>query len=129
MEPYCKRILLFLFGCIPTRLIITYLAKTYTQYLVFMSVFAGVIATGFASIYLLGLRQTGPEVFGDKIWWNALRPVHATLWGVFAFMAFHQNTDAWKVLLLDTLFGLVSFLVYHGRNKTSHISRCLHQKN
>ena len=30
----------------------------------------------------MNLRKTGLEVFGDKIWWNNLRPIHGILYGL-----------------------------------------------
>jgi hypothetical protein len=54
------------------------------------------------------------EVLGEKIWWKNLRPIHMLLWFYFAWLAIHQNRMAWVVLLVDTMFGLTAFLVYHG---------------
>lgn len=113
MNNECKRILLFLFGCIPTRLFITYIAKTQLQLLKYMSIPALAISIGFALIYIFKLRQTGREVFGEKIWWDALRPIHSLLWALFAYMAFIGNKEAWKILFIDTMFGLFSFIVFH----------------
>lgn len=122
MNNECKRLFLFLFGCIPTRLFITYLAKTNAKYLKYMSLPALLISIGFASIYIFKLRETGREVFGAKIWWNNLRPIHAFLWAVFAITAFKGFKDAWKILLIDTLFGLISFIIFHTYSGT--FSRC-----
>ena len=122
MNNECKRLFLFLFGCIPTRLFITYLAKTQLEFLKYMSIPAILIAAGFASIYIFKLRETGREVFGAKIWWNNLRPIHAFLWGAFAISAFKGFKDAWKILLVDTLFGLISFIIFHTHSGT--FKRC-----
>mgnify|MGYP001558604715 FL=1 len=70
-------------------------------------------AIGFLLIYFGNLRKTGAEVFGEKIWWNNLRPLHGLLWGLFAYYAMQNNNDAWKILLLDTLIGLFSFSKFH----------------
>ena len=67
-------------------------------------------------IYLTGSRQTGAEVFGDKIWWNDLRPIHSLLYFLFAYNAITGNTKSWMYLLLDVIIGLVSFLVFHYKN-------------
>ena len=54
------------------------------------------------------------EWTGDKkIWWNDLRIVHGSLYLLFSYMAFNQNKDAWLILLIDTLIGLVSWTKYH----------------
>jgi hypothetical protein len=52
-------------------------------------------------------------VFGDKIWWNMLRPIHGLLYFLFAYNAINGNTGAWIYLLIDVLFGLASFLIHH----------------
>jgi len=112
-----KRFLLFLFGCIGTRSLFVYLAKTvnktYLQYMGYLSILP---AIGFFYLFLTGSRQTGAEVFGDKIWWDNLRPVHGLLYLLFAYNAINGNTFAWIYLLVDVIIGLVSFLSFHYYN-------------
>ena len=117
MNTIQKRFLLFLFGCIGTRFFFVYVAKTISlHYLPYLGYLALLPAIGFAYIYLTKSRQTGPEVFGAKIWWNDLRPIHAILYGLFAYNAIHRNPKSWMFLLVDVLFGLTSFLVHHYSN-------------
>jgi len=114
MSDILWRVCLFLFGCMGARFGLTYLAwRLPVEYLPYMGVPALVIAASFATIYIIGWRKTGPEVRGDRIWWNSLRPVHAALWFTFAVLAFAGHRDAWIVLLVDTLIGLGAFSVYH----------------
>lgn len=120
METIQKRRLLFLLGCIPARLLLTYAAyatiKQQSQYAKFRTVlglFAILVGLGFWSIYLTHSRKTGTEVFGDKIWWNSLRPLHGSLWLVAGCMILQNHPQAWVVLLVDTMIGLVSFLRKH----------------
>jgi hypothetical protein len=101
-----KRLALFLFGCIGTRLLFVYIAKTRTEFLPFMAVVAILIATGLMYFYLTGSRTTGPEVFGEKIWWNHLRPIHATLYVTFAILAIQKNKNAYWILFIDAMIGL-----------------------
>ena len=109
-----KRAALFLVGCMGVRFGLTYLAATRPAALPLLGALAAPCALGIATIYALGLRRTGAETFGAPIWWDALRPVHAVLWAVFAFMALRGNADAWKVLLADTLLGLVAWIAHHA---------------
>lgn len=112
-----KRFLLFLLGCIPTRLIIVYLAKNVSPlYLPILGYLALLPAIGFFYLYFSGTRQTGAEVFGDKIWWNNLRPIHGILYILFAYNAIIGNASAWLYLFVDVLFGLISFLIFHYIN-------------
>jgi len=112
-----KRFLLFLFGCIGIRTLFVFLAKyANTTYLQYMGYLALLPAIGFFYIFLTDSRKTGAEVFGDKIWWNNLRPVHGLLYFLFAYNAITGNSSAWIYLLIDVMFGLVSFLTFHYMN-------------
>jgi hypothetical protein len=109
-----KRMILFLTGCIGLRSLFVIIAKYInTNYLKYLGYLALLPAIGFIYIYLTGTRQTGPETFGDKIWWNNLRPIHATLYFLFAYNAIIGNKQSWIYLLADVLIGLISFLIYH----------------
>jgi len=108
-----KRLLLFLIGCIGTRLALAYTAKVLSpKYLTYMGYFALLPALGFTYIYLTGSRSTGIEA-GGRIWWNSLRPIHALMYFAFAYHAIQGHSFAWWILLADTLFGLMMFLLHH----------------
>lgn len=112
-----KRFLLFLIGCIGTRSLLVIIAKNIQlKYLKYMGYFALLISFGFIYIYLTGSRKTGAEVFGEKIWWNNLRPVHSLLYFLFAYNAIIGNRNAWYYLLVDVLLGLISFVIFHWQN-------------
>ena len=109
-----KRALLFWIGCMGTRLGFVWLAKTYTDLLPYMGAIALVIALGFLTIYFGGLRKTGPETFGQNIWWNSLRPAHALLYTTFAYYAFQKNSDAASLVLgIDVALGAAAWI--HNR--------------
>jgi|APFre7841882793_1041355.scaffolds.fasta_scaffold10652_3 hypothetical protein len=112
-----KRFLLFLFGCIPTRLAIMYIAKIIPiQYLPILGYIALIPAIGFIYLFFTGTRTSGPETFGDKIWWNNLRPIHAIFYLLFAYNAINKISSSWIYLLYDVIFGLLSFLIFHYIN-------------
>ena len=114
MNTLQERILLFLIACIGTRSLFVYLAKNASkQHLKYMGYLALLPAIGFLYIYLTGSRKTGAEVFGGKIWWNNLRPIHSMLYFLFAYNAINGNPSAWVFLLIDVTFGLISFLNHH----------------
>lgn len=114
MNPLKIRFFLFLVFCIGSRLLFTAVSAVSSGWILKM---LGLIAllpvVGWFYIIFIGKRDTGIEVFGDKIWWKKLRPIHMLLWGTFAYLAISGNPQAWLILLVDTLFGLTSFLVYH----------------
>lgn len=115
MDNIRKRILLFLTLCIGTRLFLALLAfiskKEQLPYLGFLFL---IISFGFAIIYLFKLRQTGIEVFGEKIWWNNLRPVHAILYGLAGYYAINGNNDSGKIIFIDTIIGFFAFTKHHS---------------
>jgi hypothetical protein len=121
MNTIQRRFVLFLFGCIFVRIIITILAKqidpTYLPYMGFIALFP---AFGFLFIFLTGSRKTGLEVGGDKIWWNCLRPLHSVLYFLFAYNAFFKNPNSWQFLALDVSIGLISFLLHHYKEGNFH---------
>ena len=112
-----KRFLLFLIGCIGTRSLFVLIAKNISiKYLPYLGYLALLPAIGFIYIYLTNSRTTGTEVFGEKIWWNNLRPLHSLLYFLFAYNAINGNKQAWVYLLIDVLIGLISFLNFHYKN-------------
>ena len=112
-----QRFLMFLIGCIGTRSLFVIIAKYInTKYLKYLGYLALLPAIGFMYIYLTGARKTGAEVFGEKIWWNNLRPIHSILYFLFAYNAIMGNKQSWIYLLVDVVFGLISFLVHHYLN-------------
>jgi hypothetical protein len=114
MNTIQKRFLLFLIGCIGTRLAFTFLAKEINiSYLPYIGYLALLPVIGWFYIIFIGSRDMGAEVFGEKIWWKNLRIIHMTLYATFAYLAINKNKEAWLVLLGDTLFGLSSFIVHH----------------
>ena len=114
MDHIKERMLLFLIGCVGVRSLFVIIAKYIsTNYLKYLGYLALLPAIGFMYIFLTGSRKTGPETFGDKIWWNNLRPIHSILYFAFSYNAIIGNTQAWIYLLADVLFGLTSFLINH----------------
>jgi hypothetical protein len=112
-----KRLLLFLLGCIPIRLLLVYVAKNIQiDYLPILGYITLIIAVGFTYIYLTDSRKTGPETFGEKIWWNNLRPIHAMFYYIFSYYAINKIRSGWVYLLYDVIVGLLSFLIFHYIN-------------
>jgi hypothetical protein len=118
MNDIQKRFLLFLIGCIGTRFLFVLIAKNAgPKYLPLLGYLALLPAIGFMYIFLTGSRKTGGEVFGEKIWWNDLRPIHSLFYFLFAYNAIvGNNNTAWMYLLVDVIFGLSSFLIFHFNN-------------
>lgn len=112
-----KRFLLFLIGCIGIRSLFVIIAKFINiKYLKYLGYLALLPAIGFMYIYVSEIRNTGLGAFGQKIWWNNLRPIHSILYFLFAYNATIGNKNAWIYLLADVFIALISFLIYHYLN-------------
>ena len=109
-----NRIFLFLFGCIGVRSLFVYIAKKIDRkHLPKLGLLALIPVLGWLNIYFFNPRNTGPEVFGERIWWNQLRIVHALTYICFAIFAFQQKWFSYMPLLFDVVFGLLSWTIYH----------------
>lgn len=107
------------FICIITRLGLVYLAKYIDKKkLKWLGLIALLPALGFLTIYFGGYRKTRGATFGQKIWWNNLRPVHSLLYFTFAYLAINKHNLAYLPLLIDVMIGALSFLYYHYTKKS-----------
>ena len=117
MNDMQKRFLLFLIGCIGIRTLFVLIAKNASAYyLPILGYLALLPAIGFVYIYLTGSRRVGAEVFGEKIWWNNLRPLHAALYFLFAYNAINGDKMAYQYLMYDVVIGLTAFVAFHYKN-------------
>ncbi len=117
-----KRYVLFLVGCMGVRFGLAYWAKHASKdVLRLMSVGALILACSWMVLYVNDWRKTGAEVFGGKIWWTALRPIHAMLYVGFAYFAWFNCDCAWLWLLFDALLGLCVFGLHHGRGQSFEV--------
>jgi hypothetical protein len=111
MNDQNKRLVMFLVGCMGTRSLLVYVAKHASNVnLARLGYAAFLVSAGLLYFYFSGTRTTGPEVLGGKIWWNNLRPVHATMYALFGINAINGNRQAWIILLIDLLVGLTGFV-------------------
>lgn len=135
ITPLQKRFIYFLFGCIPTRLGLGFLTGYSIQYPILQLILGlmfGIISIGFITIFLFGLRKKGAETQGQPIWWNYLRPIHSLLYGIVAYLLlssfinyyYNQGDNKFNlkttlklgknIIIGDTIFGLISFIIYHS---------------
>ena len=104
----------FLIGCIGLRIIIAILAKNANEsQLKKLGFLALIPALGFISLYLFDLRKRGFEA-GGKIWWNDVRPIHGILYLLFAIYAIKSVKNAWLVLALDVILGLLFWIMKYN---------------
>lgn len=109
-----QRALIFLIGCIGARALIAYAAYAVPlTYLPYLGLLALGPVIGWTYILATGARKTGPEVGGEKIWWNDLRPIHAANYIAFAITALMKNKNAYMFLVFDVVFGLGAWIWHH----------------
>lgn len=114
MNSIQKRFLMFLLGCIPTRLLLVWLAKILPNDK--LPILGGgllIITLGFTYIQFINPRKTGLETQGDKIWWHPIRPVHIILYAISVYLSLNKDPRTYIFLLIDVCFGLIAFLTYH----------------
>jgi hypothetical protein len=117
LSDFHKRILAFLIGCIGTRAAFAYAAKVVAPTtLQILGALALIPVIGWFYIIFIGERNTGPEVLGGRIWWKNLRIIHMLLYLLFAVLALMKRDDAWIVLAVDVMLGLIFFLAHHLLN-------------
>lgn len=113
-----KRFLLFIFGCIVVRALLVVAAKEGDKTVrKVMGVAAILISIGFMYFFITRSRMNPRETFGERIWWNGLRPVHAVLYLIFGIRALQDDDQAWVVLLVDVIIGFLSYVFHIARNQ------------
>lgn len=106
------RWLLFIFGCIPTKLFFATLSYIFcTNFIIqrTIAIFTWIIAFGFLIIWWFNLRTRGIETFGHRIWWNNFRPIHAFLYIIAGYYSWFQNPRASIILLFDVSLSIFLF--------------------
>ena len=100
---------LFVLLCIPTRISLVVLAqRASVETVKAMGYVALLPVMGFLTLFASDGRSTG--AFGQPVWWNALRPVHAALYAVFSILAIAEKPLAWLPLAIDVLLGVIAFV-------------------
>lgn len=108
------RWLLFLLGCIGTRLLFVIIAKFVNKKtLPYLGYLALIQAGVMLYLWVSNSRLTGVEA-GGKIWWHSWRIAHASLYFGFAYNAINSNPNAYLYLAADVVLALVLFFSHYG---------------
>jgi hypothetical protein len=68
-------------------------------------------SVGFLYQFVFKPRQKG--AFGQEIWWDYLRPVHALIYLYTAYLIYEKNMAFIPLLVADNLIGLTGHVFYH----------------
>ena len=98
---------LFLFGCIGSRQLLAYLAYR-GNHKDLLTWITSIIGIGLWIVYIFKLRNEGFEA-GGKIWWNHLRPVHGSLYLLFAYMNHTDFLYSYVILVIDVVIALFAY--------------------
>jgi hypothetical protein len=105
-------ILLFLFACIPARLLLAWYSTKVPNLTIF-GVILLAMALSFLYLYFTGSRLQAPEA-GGTTWWANHRLIIGLLYLAAAIYAIQGKRDLVKYpLLIDVAFGLVLFYMRH----------------
>ena len=107
--------ILFFTGCLPIRLLLTFLAyislrHDYSSLKCILISITFIIGIGFWIIYMKGWRKKGFETLGQPLWWNHLRPLYGTMYLLFSVFALFGSKNAWMILMLDIMIGIIAQL-------------------
>ena len=103
--------LLFLFGCIPFRLLLVYISTIIPlDKLKYFGVLLLLISISFIYLYFTNGRLNAPEA-GGITWWANLRIIHGLLYLAASIYAFQGKSLIWVPLLIDVIFGLSAFIL------------------
>jgi hypothetical protein len=117
-----ESIFYFLFGCIPVRLLLVYLAYSLSkENLKLLSVILFTIGISFIYLFITNIwiienpiipwiqRKNAPEA-GGETWWIKYRIIHGLLYLISAVNAYNGENIAGLFLLIDTVIGLLLFI-------------------
>ena len=105
-----KTIYYFIFFCLPARLLLALLAKKIeSKYLPIMGLFTIFISISFF-INFIKNKDSDKGFFGNYVWWNNYRLIHSFSYALFSIQALLKYKNAWIILLVDALLGLLFFI-------------------
>jgi len=83
--------------------------ETFSKIILYFTTIAGL---SFWALYLFNLRQTAEESSAKdkKVWWSSWRAVHGTLYLLFSWLYYKGNTNAYIILIIDVILGLLIWL-------------------
>ena len=99
--------------CILIRFLLSFLVYCVynNNFRYILIIFYLISASGLFYNYFTKIRKIG--AFNNKIWWDSLRPLHAVLFISTAFLLIMKNKYSYILPLIDTIIGIIFFLINH----------------
>lgn len=117
-----ESVIFFLFGCMPTRILISILPLYINKlWLFYYGIVLFIIAFTTLFLYFTNKRLKSQESGGDT-WWAKFRIAHGLLYLSGAIYSLYGISTAWIPIAIDTLLGLVLFLHHRKDFLLSNIS-------
>ena len=99
-----NKALIFFCCCVVLRLLISYIVtKLHGNYLKYAGYISAIPVYIWISQFIFNLRPR---------WWNFMRPIHAFMYGAFAWYAI-QGINS-NFIFYDTIIGIVAFLYHYS---------------
>lgn len=101
--------------CILIRLLFVYITYICIRYnLINTSLFSGfyfIFGLSFIYQYISKYRKKG--AFGQTIWWDYLRIVHAFIFIYVSILIYYKNMNFIPLLISDALISLIGHIFHH----------------
>ena len=97
MSSVNKRVCLFLFICVPVRLLLAYsISQLKPEYLKYIGYITSIISGLFIISYFnFNSDKKNRGVFGGKLWWNDMRAIHGCIYLLFSLFAIKNNINCY----------------------------------
>lgn len=116
MGLYKKQFPLFVFVCIPIRLLMAYLVKQMPlKYIKYTGGIFALIGGSFILSYINYNPQKDTGAFGGKIWWNNMRAFHGCMYLLYSILSIRYNKNVWEILTLDPAFGVLAYFILNKK--------------
>ena len=102
------RALLFIFLCIPMRLMLAYLPQVLPErFLIILGIVLFMMSFGTGFLALTNKRMNAGK--GGKTWWANFRILHSALLGASSVYLFRNERIATLPLVIDAIIGIIVF--------------------
>lgn len=74
-----------------------------------VSALAFMVGLGFLMVWRKRMVAFESTASGNRVWWDALRPLHAALWLSYSVYSARGSEKAWSILAVDLAVGTLAW--------------------